>query len=93
MGGRLGASPAPHGYLLEGQTYCGLGKNLQPHWRVAGELRISLESEPPSLSLLSPPGCCTSLGNCKACSAQDPAAPATAASPPLHHHQLHAGHP
>lgn len=63
MGGRLGASPAPHGYLLEGQTYCGLGKNLQPHWRVAGELRISLESEPPSLSLLSPPGCCTSLGN------------------------------
>ena len=52
MGGRLGASPAPHGYLLEGQTHCGLGKNLQSRWRVAAEPGSSLVSEPPSLSLL-----------------------------------------
>lgn len=37
MGGRLGASPAPHGYLLEGQTHCGLGKNLQTCRPVAGK--------------------------------------------------------
>ena len=37
MGGRLSASPAPHGYLLEGQTHCGLGKNLQSRGRVAAE--------------------------------------------------------
>lgn len=36
MGGRLGASPAPRGYLLEGQTHGGLGKTLQPRWGVAG---------------------------------------------------------
>lgn len=51
MGGRLGASPAPLGYLLEGQTHCGLGKNLQPRWRVAGESGNSLMFEPPSVSL------------------------------------------
>lgn len=51
MGGRLGASPAPHGYLLEGQTHCGLGKNLQPRWQLAGESGNSLVFEPLSISL------------------------------------------
>lgn len=82
MGGRLGASPAPHGSLLEGQTHRGLGKNLQPHGPVAGKPGNSLVSEPPSLSLL-PPGV-----TCKASSARDPAALATAAPPPPQ-----AGHP
>lgn len=52
MGGRLSASPAPHGYLPEGQTHCGLGKNLQSRGRVAAEPGNSLECERPSLSLL-----------------------------------------
>lgn len=53
MGSRLSASPAPHGYLLEGQTRCGLGKNLQSRGRVAAEPGgSSLECERSSLGLL-----------------------------------------
>lgn len=47
MGGRLGASPAPHGCSLENQTLCGLGKNLQAGRQVAAEPRDGLPLESP----------------------------------------------
>ena len=68
MGGRLSARPAPHGYLPEGQTHCGLGKNLQSRGRVAAEPGNSLECERPSLSLL--PGQRLLHRGCKASSAE-----------------------
>lgn len=87
MGGRLGASPAPHGCLLEGQTHCGLGKNLQPGPRVAAEPGDSLlVAERPFLNLLL--GQRLLPGGREASSVQAPAAPATATPPPLQ-----AGHP
>lgn len=47
MGSRPGASPTPHGCLLEEQN------NLQPHWNVAAEL-----GQDPLPSLLPARGCC-----------------------------------
>lgn len=46
MGSRPGASPTPHGCLLEEQN------NLQPHWNVAAEL-----GQNPASKTLSP-ACC-----------------------------------
>lgn len=75
MGSRPGASPTPHGCLLEEQN------NLQPHWNVAAEL-----GQNPASKTLSPQLAASQRllsWECKTSFAQIPAALATVASPVL----------
>lgn len=51
MGGRLGASPAPHGYLLEARPTVAWERTCSPAGQVAGASGNSPMFEPPSLSL------------------------------------------